>query len=131
MHLGPSSSETGRSVAPSEMKVHTAKPGETVCLPVICSFSLEALTSSPFQTQGLWMDMIHTCFGPQILFDSDLIKLPMFSAAFGNLLLLSGSASPSEKNQKKDVVVKKRKEIYVCHSLFLIKALGLIKSHSV
>lgn len=68
------------------------------------------------------MDMIHTSFGPQILFGSDLIKLPTFSAslqtAFANLLLLSGSVSPSEKT-KKDVVVKKRKEIYVCHSLFL------------
>lgn len=37
-----------------------------------------------------------------------LIKLPTFSAAFGNLLLLSDSVSPSGK-KKKDVVVKKEK----------------------
>lgn len=46
------------------------------------------------------MDMIHTSFGPQILSGSDLIKLPTFSTAFANLLLLSGSVSPSEKNKE-------------------------------
>lgn len=68
------------------------------------------------------MDMIHTSFGPQILFGSDLIKLPTFSAslqtAFANLLLLSGSVSPSEKNKEGCGGKKKKRNLCLPQSLF-------------